>query len=294
MPQARSELPRYLVERSRRARLSRAGVPALLAHPDWSAEGAGVASPRPTLIWMHGRTATKELDPGRYMRCLRAGIATCAIDLPHHGERYDAEGHDPRATLDTIAQVVGEIDHVVDALADPIYAGAFDLDRLALGGMSAGGMATLRRLCDPHPFVAAAVEGTTGWLEGLYAPRDVNDPSTPSWVRERWPRTPDPVKIARVDASRHLEGTGAKGGFRPIPLLVLHAETDRVVPIGGMTRFVEMLREHYRSRGAEAGMIEVKTWRDTGAPDEHAGFGVYGNDAKNAQVEFLSRVFFGE
>jgi len=34
---------------------------------------------------MHGRTANKELDPGRYLRLIRAGIAVCAIDLPGHG-----------------------------------------------------------------------------------------------------------------------------------------------------------------------------------------------------------------
>ena len=29
--------------------------------------------PRPTIIWIHGRTVSKELDPGRYLRWLRAG-----------------------------------------------------------------------------------------------------------------------------------------------------------------------------------------------------------------------------
>lgn len=291
MPQPPSELPRYLAERSKNVRLSRTQIPALLAHPDWP----GVASPRPTLVWLHGRTANKELDPGRYMRCLRAGIATCAIDLPHHGERFDEAGQAPGATMHTLQESIPEIDLVVDALADPIFAGAFDLDRLAIGGMSMGGMATLRRLCDPHPFVAAAVECTTGWLSGLYVPEKAVDSKRdgscnfviPRWVKDRWPEEPPYEVIQQVDPSQHLDG------FRPIPLLALHAETDEIIPWGQMQTFLGMLRGQYREKGADPAMIQFRTWRDTGAPNEHAGFGKYGNDAKNAQAEFLTRVFFG-
>jgi len=31
------------------------------------------------------------------------------------------------------------------------------------------------------------------------------------------------------------------------------------------------------------------TWPTTGAPDEHIGFGLKSNDAKNAQTDFLKR-----
>lgn len=296
MPQPLNELPRYLAERSKNVKLSRAHIPALLAHPDWP----GVASPRPTLLWLHGRTANKELDPGRYMRCLRAGIATCAIDLPHHGERFDEIGQRPQATLHTLQQALPEIDLVIDALADPIFAGAFDLDRLAIGGMSMGGMATLRRLCDHHPFIAAAVECTTGWLSGLYVPEKAAGEATahgpggtctvvvPRWVKDRWAGEPPYDVIAQVDPSQHLEG------FRPIPLLALHAETDEIIPWGQMQTFLGMLRGQYRTKGADPNLIQFQTWRDTGAPNEHAGFGKFGNEAKNAQAAFLARVFFGE
>lgn len=229
------------------------------------------------------------------MRCLRAGIATCAVDLPHHGERFDEEGQRPQATLHTLREAIPEIDLVVDALADPIFAGAFDLDRLAIGGMSMGGMATLRRLCDPHPFVAAAVECTTGWLSGLYVPEKAPGRSDggscnfviPKWVKDRWPGEPPYDVIAEIDPSQHLTG------FRPIPLLALHAETDEIIPWGQMQTFLAMLRGHYRDMGADPAMIQFQTWRDTGAPNEHAGFGVFGNEAKNAQANFLTRVFFG-
>lgn len=246
-------------------------VPLLLAHPDWK-------TPAPTMLWMHGRTATKELDPGRYLRWLRAGIATCAIDLPGHGERLLSEYHTPARTLDMLSQAVGEVDHVVDFLASRELAGAFDLERLGLGGMSAGGMAALRRLCDDHEFRCAAVEGTTGNLAGLYVP-----PSGYPGDAPPWPVKHDAARIAAVDAMPHL------ASFRPLPLLALHSEADRMIPVGVQRRFIETLRGHYVSRGADPALIEFVTWPTTGAPDEHVGFGRVSNDAKNMQTEFLVR-----
>lgn len=261
-----AKLPADLARRTRWARLGRSQVPTLIAHPDWQ-------TPAPFVIWLHGRTVNKELDPGRYLRWVRAGIAAVAIDLPGHGERLDPEYHSPQKTLDTLAQAVGEIDEVLDALAAPEYGEFFDPGRSAIGGMSAGGMATLRRLCDPHPFLCAAVEGTTGDLGALYA----------GSAERPWPVSHDPARVAAIDPARHL------GTFRPIPLLALHATGDQMVPIAGMQGFLDALRARYAEQGADPAMIELRTFTDTGAPQEHAGFGRYGNDAKNAQVEFLVR-----
>ncbi|MBL0922735.1 MAG: hypothetical protein IBJ10_11500, partial [Phycisphaerales bacterium] len=154
-----ARLPAALEQQARRVRLGDGripgGAPALLAHPDWT-------TPAPVVIWMHGRTVSKDLDPGRYLRWIRAGIAACAIDLPGHGERFDASMQDPGATMRLVAQAVAEIDHVVEALADPQWRGVFDLDRIAIGGMSAGGMAAPRPPWDWHPFPRAAGESPAG------------------------------------------------------------------------------------------------------------------------------------
>ena len=259
--------PQHLAERSRWVRLGAAGVPAVLAHPDWQ-------RPAPTVIWLHGRTVSKELDPGRYLRWVRAGIAACAIDLPGHGERADAEMQTPARTLDVLAQAVGQIDAVVGALADPAVAGAggvFDLERLAIGGMSAGGMVALRRLCDPHPFRAATVEATTGDLGALYHP-DAGRP---------WPVNHAPERVEPLDPARHLAGWG------PIPLLALHSEADAVIPAAGQRGFIEALRRHYEASGADPALVRLVTWPETGAAQEHMGFGRFSNDAKNLQTEFL-------
>lgn len=252
-------------------------IPALLIHPDWTL-------PAPACIWLHGRTAYKELDPGRFARWIKAGIAAVSIDLPGHGERSPARpgeltgGSDAAATLDVLAKTIAEIDRVVEALADPIYHNLFDLDRLALGGMSLGGMATLRRLCDPHPFVCGAVECASGDLGSLY---DAARGSRPWGVAY-----PD-SEVAPLDPARHLDGP--VGGFRSIPLLALHSESDRIVPWASQRGFLERLRERYVAHAADPALIEVRTWPSTGAPEEHIGFGRVSNEAKNTQAEFLGR-----
>ena len=272
-----TKLPRSVRDHARTARLGRAGAPALLAHPDWM-------TPSPVCVWLHGRTVSKEMDPGRYARWLKAGIAVCAIDLPGHGERANPPRHGPECTLEVIAQAVLEIDSIVESLGSPKYNDAFDLSRVALGGMSMGGMIALRRLCEPHKFVCAAVEATSGNLKDLYFPRP-DDETKP------WPVDHDPAVVAELDPSEHLDAPG--GGFEPLPLLVLHSESDEMVPWRVQERFLARLREHFAARGVSEELIEVQTWPETGAPGEHVGFGRMSNDAKNMQTTFLKRCFFG-
>ena len=251
-------------------------IPALMCHPDW-------ITPAPTMLWMHGRTANKELDSGRYIRWLKAGIAAVAIDLPGHGERamekgegaeLPGSGEPGNQTLAILAQLISEIDHVVESLADPVFQGVFDLDRLGIGGMSLGGMAALRRLCEPHDFACAAVECTTGDLWSLYR----EDGPRP------WGQTFSEQLVAPMDAKRHLDT------FRPIPLLALHCEADRIIPWKIQKGFLDRLKDHYVAKRADPTLVRVRTWAKTGAPEEHSGFGRYGNEAKNEQVEFLGGV----
>ncbi len=258
--------PQYLAER---AKIVRAGdIPLLLAHPDWK-------TPAPAAIWLHGRTASKEMDPGRYMRWLRAGIAVVAVDLPGHGARAEPVLQESRATLEVIERALGEIDPVIASLDR----GLFDTQRLGIGGMSLGGMITLRTLCEPRvqPFKAAAVEGTCGWLSGMYFPVEHGLGVAP------WPIDHPRARVELLDPAQHL------ATFAPLPLLAMHSETDEMVPWEVQRRFLEKLRAHYAARGANPSFIEVKTWPRTGAPREHIGFGTFSNDAKNIQTEFFAR-----
>lgn len=268
--------PEALARQARTLRLGSEAIPALLVHPDWT-------TPAPTVLWLHGRTASKETDPGRYLRWMRAGLAVCAPDLPGHGERPGAHFQQPQHTIDLLARTIPEIDQMLEALADPALGsavgvptptpeGLFDLDQLAVGGMSAGGVAVLRRLCDEHPFVCAIVEGTTGCLEALLSAAGLS-PQTP----------PGHARLVDLDPVEHL------GTWRPIPLLALHSEADRVVPVASMRRFIERLQRHYADLGADPAMVQFITWPRTGAPEEHVGFGARSNEAKNIQTAFLRR-----
>jgi len=264
-----AQLPKSLQKLTKNMTLGE-GVPALVAHPEWEA-GEQV----PAVIWMHGRTVNKELDPGRYQRWLRSGIGAVALDLPGHGERFDDSFQSGARTLELIEQGANEIDSVLNSMAK---LGVFDMDRVVIGGMSAGGMVTLWRLCRAHRFVGAMVEGTTGNLKELYFP-------SPGSAGRPWPTDHDPAKVAKVDPMEHIEG------FRPIPLLALHNEGDEMVPIGGQRVFLDRLRAHYQSQGADPKLIEMHTFVDSGAPAEHAGFGRFANDAKNLQLAFLKNLF---
>jgi dienelactone hydrolase len=274
-----SAFPRELAAVAQTERLGGVRTPALLVHPNWE-------RPAPVVLWMHGRTANKELDPGRYLRWMRSGIAACAVDLPGHGERADVILQSPQRTLQVLAQMHAEIDGVLAALAQPDYKGVFDLSRCAIGGMSLGGMVTLRRLCDQHNFVCAAVEGTSGWLGGLYSPPADIAAETAELVPERDPRwlaAHQEADITKLDPLLRLTS------FRPIPLLALHNTLDAVVPLPVQARFLAHLRSHYAALSADPAQIELITFEKTGAPQEHSGFGKASNDAKNIQTDFFRR-----
>lgn len=269
-----ARLPRALEQRALTTRLIEdttpfddGGVPSLLAHPDegWDRAGA-TPTARPVVLWMHGRTVNKELDPGRYLRWLRAGLATCAIDLPFHGERANGARQTSEWTLRLAEQCAAEIDLITEALSAPRFNGAFDASRMAIGGMSAGGMVTLIRLCRPHPFVCASVEATAGDFR----------------VMEGHPFFTEPL-ATELDPIAHLDG------WRPIPFLAMHSETDAWVPFEAIRSFTGALERHYETSGAADVPVEIVSWPETGAPHEHMGFGRMANEAKNRQTEFLTR-----
>ncbi len=295
-------------------RLGPTEVPSLVVHPEWEGDGATgeAARPRhapsrvPLVLWMHGRTAFKELDPGRYLRWVRAGIGGCAVDLPGHGERFEDSLQSPEATLRVVSQMVGEIDGIVAALE---ALDVFDSTRLVIGGMSAGGMVTLARLCRPHPFRCATVEATTGswrfqshramWDPVLSAELnpiahlDGDVALTANWEDGSTP-TPTPTPTQTSGSSNPSSGTppvgqadvGATGtGWRDIPLQAIHARHDEWVALAGQVEFIEALR----ARSSDPSRIELVVFERTGAPSEHVGFGRHASEAKDQQLAFLHR-----
>jgi alpha-beta hydrolase superfamily lysophospholipase len=263
MPDLDQRLPSALAARSRILRLAGGRVPALLVDPLPSPARRG---PPPMLLWMHGRTVDKFLDPGRYLRLMRRGIGVCAIDLPGHGERLDAARHSREAMPQVIAEALGEIDAVCD---EAIAAGGFDPRRLAIGGMSAGGMISLARLADaeaPARFAAAVVECTTG-----------------SWGPLEW------GEVAAADAAAFAARAPIRhaASWRPLPLLALHSRFDEIVPLSSQQAFIDAIATRYAAGGAVP-PPELVIFDRTGAPQEHAGFGRFAAEAKERATSFLA------
>ncbi len=260
VPELSIHLPSSLRERTRCVDL--AGVPALVVHPAFDASSPSAALPEvPWLLWMHGRTASKEIDPGRALRLIRAGIGSVLLDLPGHGARTDALLQLERNAFRVVEAMVSEIDEVVASVA---ALGGFDQSRIAIGGMSAGGMAALGRLLTSHPFCACSLECTSGDLDSLRG-REIFDAS----------------RAARLNPITQLSA------WRSISVQVLHNVGDALVPIEAQRRFVAALRE----RTTPAELVEMHEFTNTGAPSEHAGFGKFGAEAKDLQTAFLVRAF---
>ena len=237
-------------------------MPALVVHPDFDhATPTQTLRSVPWLLWMHGRTASKEIDAGRFLRLMRAGIGSISLDLPGHGARAEEELQTAPRALEIVERMVGELDGVVEAV-DAL--GGFDRDRAAIGGMSAGGMAAIVRLLAPHRFSAAVFESTTG-----------------NWEALRGRALDDPTRVDRLDPIQRL------AAWRDIPILVLHNVGDEWVPIETQRQFVESLR----ARAADPTLVQMHEFTDTGAPAEHAGFGRCSAEAKNLLMSFLTRAF---
>lgn len=287
-----SRLPRHLEERAKWVRFegvsagvegvfggTQGEIPTLLAHPEEGVlKGKRAEKSAPLMIWMHGRTAHKELDPGRYLRWLRAGIGVCAVDMPGHGERADDSMQGPESSLEIIKYVANhEIDYLIGALRGSEFGEGFDFDRVGIGGMSLGGITTLVRLCRAHDFVCATVEACAGDFGPMRGRKGFRVEEVKRSVSEG----------VLSELARELEPVSNLGDWRPIPLLALHSEKDMWVPVACIRDFVEKLRVHYAAMGADPEMVRLKTWEETGAEYEHIGFGKVSNEAKNLQVEFL-------
>ena len=259
------QFPRSLLRMSRWTTLG--GVPAVIVHPARDADPADPPSPDqppvPALVWMHGRTASKELDPGRYLRLAREGIASIALDLPGHGGREDLALQAPDRAMEVIERMSQEIDAVV---ADACAQGLADAARLAIGGMSAGGMAACVRLCSPHPFRCALVECSTGDFASL-----------------------EGMPIHNAEIARRIDPMARLAGWRDIPFLALHARHDEWMPHAGTERFVSALR----ARSDHPERITMHTYERTGAVAEHIGFGQMSPDAKSRGCDFLVRYLRG-
>lgn len=259
-PPPTPRLPRDLQQRMQLARVGSSSVPALLVDAE-----TDDPSP-PLMVWLHGRTASKELDPGRYLRLMRSGISVCALDLPGHGDRLVPALQEPERVLDVIMQMVDELDDAVEDAAARLGA---DPGRLAIGGMSAGGMVVASRLTRPHPYRCCIFEATTG-----------------SWTDQR----ARPMFTARSESELlAIDPIHNLDAWRPIPVLAVHCRADEWVPWIGQERFLDAVEQ----AGTDPRLVERLLFDRTGALHEHVGFGPHSADVKERELAFLAHHLAG-
>ena len=222
----------------------------------------GSNEPRPFILWIHGRTADKELDSGRYLRYVRRGINVCAVDLPGHGARFDETLQEARRSLEVVLQMASEIDSVLDGLGE---LGGVNLGSSAIGGMSAGGMAAIHRLLQPHHFRAAVLEATAGNLDAM---RDL--PLCDGLGAK---------EFHAINPMEHLDR------WRDIPVIAFHSRHDEWIPYDGQKTFIDGLKDMCK----HPEQIEFVSFDRTGAPYEHVGFGRESALVKEVQVEFIAK-----
>ena len=222
---------------------------------------APVDSRPPAVVWLHGRTAWKEVDPGRFLRLIRSGIAVIAPDLPGHGDRYDPVLQGPTHVLDVIRMMLQELDGLVAAGAEAL---GVDPMRIGIGGMSAGGMTAISRMTRPHDFRCAVLEAATG-----------------SWAHQR--ARPmfshcDDATIRAIDPIEHLQA------WTPIPILAVHSMADEWVDWAGQSSFLDAIEAL-----GPPGLVERMLFERTGAEHEHVGFGLHSADVKERELDFYAR-----
>ena len=186
-----------------------AGIPALTAIDE-------EASSRGTVLVLHGLGAAKETQRPEIRRLARAGFRAVAIDAPCHGERrepfldevLEETGRGCRGKFRILlARAVAEIPELI-AWFEREY-------RLPVGltGISMGGHTTFcSLLCHPFPKVAVPIIGS---------------PEYPAAVEGQQTPESDPAALPLV------------------PLLVVTAGEDTIVPPARARMFVESMRPRY-------------------------------------------------
>ena len=126
---------------------------------------------------------------------------------------------DSNRVLDIVLQMRDELDHIT---LGAIEALDVDASRVAIGGMSAGGMAAIARLCRPHRFRGAILLATTGDWASLAARPNMDAP-----------QQDDLDRLSPMSQLAH---------WRPIPVLAVHCQGDAWIPWAGSSGFYRRSR----------------------------------------------------
>ena len=157
------------------------------------------------------------------------------MDLPGHGERAVDSYQTVEGTLQTILEMSEELDEVHAAIVGNLRV---DPEQIAIGGMSAGGMAAAHRLVTPHPYRAMLMEASTGnWAAQAHRP--MFQPLSPEALQAH-----DPMAFGHLDP---------------------HPSVGPTQPFGRWIRFEGQCEFGSGTRSTDH-PVELQAYDQTGAP----------------------------
>ena len=156
-----------------------------------------------------------------------------------------------------------EIDVIVDWMNVNTQ---IDSSRSAIGGMSAGGMSAIDRLTQPHNFIAASLEATTGNWESQGS-------------RPMFSSVPKNI-LRMISPINNLDK------WNPIHILAVHSKNDQWIDFQGQLLFIEKVKKINQELP-----VKLIIYENTGAPFEHIGFGRESSKNKDEQMNFLIKAF---
>ena len=190
-----------------------------------------------TIVLYHGWSSNKESQRMRGFILASVGYRVVMPDAMHHGERdpFDSYGFERGYELwETVFKSIEEWETLISAL-DKKYGIA--TDKIGVIGNSMGGI-TASGIYTQNDYIKALVvlNGSMAWEHTNKTIRDLID-------------------VAMTEESKYIEGKIAK--IDPIsntdlildrPILLLHGDSDEVVPVASQRRFFQYINPKYKDQ----------------------------------------------
>lgn len=203
-------------------------IPALIFRP------IEVEKPTPTVIFYHGWSSNKELQRLRGFILASVGYQVVIPDAIYHGERNALPEYSPEATIeyfwDVVFKNIEEYSIIECELTEKYNA---DSKRIAVMGNSMGGFTSGGIFAYNKDVKALVVfNGCCGW-ENFNETQEVTITEKLEAVEK---------KVKELDPMNHLNALIDR------PILLLHGESDAVVPIDSQRIFYNKLSPMYNNK----------------------------------------------